>query len=162
MAKVVWTVDNKGKLFVDGEKVDESDDWREVREAELKKPPTDIRIEALNEGGPACVWLYVTENGKVIEKTDESWTWDGNKVYVERDKDFIRDTWTPVADTFLNRGAYPIWFSKAGLRKGARVGQWITFKWSKPLLERPTVQAGLGVVGVTVATGIIGRWLGWW
>jgi len=32
----------------------------------------------------------------------------------------------------------------------------------RPLLQRPTVQAGLGVVGVAVATGFIGRWLGWW
>jgi len=32
----------------------------------------------------------------------------------------------------------------------------------RPLLQRPTVQAGLGVIGVGAATGIIGRWLGWW
>jgi len=31
-----------------------------------------------------------------------------------------------------------------------------------PLLERPVVQAGLGVAGVAIATGIAGRWLGWW
>jgi len=29
-------------------------------------------------------------------------------------------------------------------------------------LEKPVVQAGLGVVGVAVATGIVGRWLEWW
>jgi len=34
--------------------------------------------------------------------------------------------------------------------------------WPKPLLERPAVQAGLGVVGLGVATGFIGRWLNWW
>jgi len=29
-------------------------------------------------------------------------------------------------------------------------------------LHRPVVQAGIGVVGVAIATGFIGRWLGWW
>jgi len=162
MAKVVWTVDDKGKLFVDGEKADESDTWEEVKEVELREAPTDIKIEALNYGGPACVWLYVTENGKVIEKTDESWRWNGKSVYVERNEKFIRETWSPVTSTFLDKGVYPIWISKAGLRKGTREGQWITFEWSKPLLERPAVQAGLGVVGVGIATGIVGRWLNWW
>jgi len=32
----------------------------------------------------------------------------------------------------------------------------------RPFLERPMVQAGLGIVGVAVATGFVGRWLGWW
>jgi len=32
----------------------------------------------------------------------------------------------------------------------------------QPFWERPTVKAGVGVIGVTVATGIIGRWLDWW
>jgi len=31
-----------------------------------------------------------------------------------------------------------------------------------PLLERPAVQAGLGVTGIVIATGLIGRWLDWW
>jgi len=32
----------------------------------------------------------------------------------------------------------------------------------RPMLERPVVQAGLGAVGVAIATGIVGRWLKWW
>jgi len=128
MAKVVWTVDNKGKLFVNGEKVDESDDWREVREVELKEAPTDIRVEALNEGGPGCVWLYVTENEEIIEKTDKSWSWNGESVYVEKNKRFVQKTWSPIASTFLDKEVYPIWVSKTGLRKGTKQGQRITFK----------------------------------
>jgi len=38
----------------------------------------------------------------------------------------------------------------------------MSLTWPKPLLQRPAVQAGLGVAGVAVATGFIGRWLGWW
>jgi len=168
MAKVVWTVDDEGKLFVNGEKADESDDWREVREVELKEAPTDIRVEALNRGepgpdNPACVWLYVTENGKVVEKADGSWRWDGKSVYVEKSEKWITESpWSRIADTFLDKGAYPIWTSKTGLRRGSNAGQWITFEWSKPLLERPVVQTGLGVAGVAIATGLVGKWLDWW
>jgi len=34
---------------------------------------------------------------------------------------------------------------------------WYVSPWANPM-----VKAGVGVVGVTVATGIIGRWLDWW
>jgi len=162
MVKVVWTVDNEGKLFVDGKKVDESSDWRKARKVDLEKPPTNVRVEALNRGGPGCVWLYVTRNGEVIEKTDRSWSWNGEPVYVEKDKGFIQETWSPVASTFLDKGVHPIWVSRTGLREGTRQGQWITFKWSKPLLEKPMVKAGLGVVGAIIAAGFVGSQLNWW
>jgi len=35
-------------------------------------------------------------------------------------------------------------------------------EYESSLLHRPMVQAGLGIVGVAVATGFVGRWLGWW
>jgi len=33
---------------------------------------------------------------------------------------------------------------------------------SRPLLQRPNVQMGLGIAGVAIATGFVGRWLDWW
>jgi len=45
---------------------------------------------------------------------------------------------------------------------GELVDTGMSLTWPKPLLERPAVQVGLGVVGVTVATGIIGKLLDWW
>jgi len=32
----------------------------------------------------------------------------------------------------------------------------------KGFWEKPAVQAGLGVTGAAIATGFVGRWLGWW
>jgi len=36
------------------------------------------------------------------------------------------------------------------------------YTWYVSPWANPTVKAGAGVVGVVVATGIIGRWLDWW
>jgi len=34
--------------------------------------------------------------------------------------------------------------------------------YEMPLLQRPMVKAGLGVAGVAIATGVIGKLLDWW
>jgi len=43
-----------------------------------------------------------------------------------------------------------------------KVATGVKHTYMPPLLERPMVQAGIGIVGVGVATGLVGRWLGWW
>lgn len=37
-----------------------------------------------------------------------------------------------------------------------------SYTYEMPALRRPLVKAGLGVAGVAIATGLIGKWLNWW
>jgi len=82
-----------------------------------------------------------------------------SKVVVERIPLEERETLTVVKNPDLPPGNNPA-------RDGEKVGE-ITEKdlpftvYSSPL-QRPMVQAGIGVAGVAIATGIVGRWLDWW
>jgi len=77
IADVYSTCDNMEKVYLNGQKVIESDNWRKVKSSSVfLLPMNKIKVEAENTGGPAGLLLTVKRKllGNVIVHSDTSWS----------------------------------------------------------------------------------------
>jgi len=77
IADVYSTCDNVEKVFFNGRKIIESDDWRDVKSSRVfLLPLNEIRVEAENTGGGAGMLLTVMRKvlRNVVVHSDTSWS----------------------------------------------------------------------------------------
>jgi len=117
------------------------------------------------DGDAVRLRATVVKGGKTVEKFEqmEGDSIDNNGLTWEVDRDV--DAIVLEAGGHTNSGNAVVYVNHEKAHVFPPVEkdrQWRQWTWKPPLLQRPVVQAGLGVVGVAVATGLIGKWLDWW
>jgi len=77
IADVYSTCDNAEKVYLNGQKIIENDDWRKVKSSSVfLLPMNKIKVEAENTSGPAGLLLTVKRKllRNVIVHSDTSWS----------------------------------------------------------------------------------------
>jgi len=123
--------------------------------------------------GGVGTWIrWLDGDKKRIGQTEREWLDFGP----ERGNEFIRNVEPPAGTAYMRIGARVVHETELEPLKVYLDDELIAtfpslepdeWQWTGPIdirafWQKPMVQAGLGIVGVTVVTGIIGKLLDWW
>ena len=74
----------------------------------------------------------------------------------------IHGGWSEIELVDVSDQPGPVAFWRDDEKVATEKGPEADYTYYMTAWDNPMVKAGVGVVGIGVATGIVGRWLGWW
>lgn len=163
MNKLMWTVDNYGELYVDGNLWDTLTYTWAIKETTLPEVFSNLEVKASNHGGPAGFIGVLDLDGKIYP-TNSNWdaTSDlGSKKAFEIPDDF--DPWSQYAgylfaENLKKLGAKWIWWDEDSAMWDAPPKIVVfTTRMKEEAVAQPSqkVIAGIAIATVVSAAGII-------